>query len=138
MKFITPERRRPTIIVVALIDVLCILLIFQMVTMTFRDTAAVQLKLPESKSATPETASEQGLVLTITKDEKLTLNDHEIGIDALLGKLMVARTKTPDVTLELRADERVSFGLIIKVMDVAKEAKIQTVNAFARRPSPDR
>jgi len=136
VKFIDRKRRQPTIIVVALIDVLCILLIFQMVTMTFRDTAAVQLKLPESKTATPENASEQGLVLTITKDEKVLLNDKEIQLDDLLTKLMAAKSKDPETALELRADEKVSFGLIIKVMDVAKEAKIQTVNAFARRPTP--
>ena len=134
MKFITRERRRPTIIIVALIDVLCILLIFQMVTMTFRDTAAVQLKLPESKQASSEAAEEEGLVLTITRDEKVLLNNNEIRLDELLVKLIVARTKNPQVVLELRSDEKVSFGFIIKVMDVAKEAKIPAVSAFVRRP----
>jgi biopolymer transport protein ExbD len=135
MKFIDRKRRQPTIIVVALIDVLCILLIFQMVTMTFRDTAAVQLTLPESKTAEAQGGGEQGLILTISKDEKLMLNDREVGVDELLGKLIVARTKNPEATLELRADEKVSFGFIIKVMDVAKEAKIPTVSAFVRRPN---
>jgi biopolymer transport protein ExbD len=134
VKFITRERRRPTIIVVALIDVLCILLIFQMVTMSFRDTAAVQLKLPESKSGSTEAAEQEGLVLTITREEKLLLNDKETQLEELLGKLMVAHKKNPDIVLELRSDERVSFGFIIKVMDVAKEAKIPTVSAFVRRP----
>jgi biopolymer transport protein ExbD len=138
MKFIESgrERRRPTIIVVALIDVLCILLIFQMVTMTFRDTAAVQLTLPESKTASPEAGMEQGIILTITKEEQLLLNDRPIGLDQLLGKLIVARTNNPDAVLELRADEKVPFGFIIKVMDVAKDAKIPTVSAFVRRPTP--
>ena len=135
MKFITRERRRPTIIIVALIDVLCILLIFQMVTMTFRDTAAVQLKLPESKTASKSSSEDQGLVLTISRDEKLQLNDRQIGLDDLLTKLMVAKTKDPQVVLELRADEKVSFGFIIKVMDIAKEAKIPAVSAFVRHPN---
>jgi biopolymer transport protein ExbD len=113
---------------------LCILLIFQMVTMSFRDTAAVQLKLPESKQGSPEAAAEEGLVLTITREEKVLLNDKETHLDELLGKLIVARTKNPQIVLELRADEKVSFGFIIKVMDVAKEAKIPAVSAFVRRP----
>src|SRR6185503_14736995 len=96
VKFITRERRRPTIIIVALIDVLCILLIFQMVTMTFRDTAAVQLTLPESKTAADSAAEQQGLVLTISKDEKLILNETQVSIDDLLTKLMVAKQKHPD------------------------------------------
>ena len=134
MKFITRERRRPTIVVVALIDVLCILLIFQMVTMSFRDTAAVQLKLPESKTGSTDAAEQEGLILTITRDEKLILNEKETPLEELLAKLIVARTKNPEVVLELRADERVSFGFIIKVMDVAKEAQMPTVSAFVRRP----
>ncbi|MSR65114.1 MAG: biopolymer transporter ExbD [Verrucomicrobiae bacterium] len=133
MKFIERKRRQPTIIIVALIDVLCILLIFQMVTMTFRDTAAVQLTLPESKTAADSAAEQQGLVLTISRDEKLSLNEKEVAIDDLLTKLMVAKQKNPDVVLELRADEKVAFGFIIKVMDVAKEANIPAVSAFVRR-----
>ena len=135
MKFVSKRQRRPMIIIIALIDVLCILLIFQMVTMTFRDTAAVQLTLPESKTAEPGDASEQGLILTIQKDETLLLNDKEIEIDELLGKLIVARKKHPEAVLELRADEKVSFGFIIKVMDVAKEANVPAVSAFVRRPT---
>lgn len=135
MRFVQRQQRRPTIIIIALIDVLCILLIFQMVTMTFRDTAAVELQLPESKSATGGESTEQGLILTITKDEKLFLNDKEIAIDQLLTKLMVARDQNAEAVLELRADEKVAFGFIIKVMDVAKEAKIPAVSAFVRKPT---
>lgn len=137
MRFLDRERRRPTIIVVALIDVLCILLIFQMVTMTFRDTAAVQLRLPESKTAqeAEKRGADEHLILTISKEEKLYLNEEEMPLNQLLGKLIVARKRNPQVALELRADERVSFGFIIKVMDIAKEAEIPAVSAFVRRPA---
>jgi biopolymer transport protein ExbD len=59
MQFTPKRQRRPTIIIIALIDVLCILLIFQMVTMTFRDSAAVELQLPESSQASENTAKER-------------------------------------------------------------------------------
>lgn len=132
MKFFNKRQRRPTIIIIALIDVLCILLIFQMVTMTFRDTAAVQLTLPESKTAESGESGEEGLILTIDREEKLYLNDAGIELDELLGKLIIARKKNPNAVLELRADEKVSFGFIIKVMDVAKEADIPAVSALVR------
>ena len=52
MKFYTRQRRMPTVIIVSLIDILAILLIFVIVTTTFRrDQPEVVIKLPEAKSA---------------------------------------------------------------------------------------
>ena len=52
MKFYTRQRRMPQVIIVSLIDIFAILLIFVIVTTTFkREQPAVTIKLPESKTA---------------------------------------------------------------------------------------
>ena len=52
MKFYTRPRRTPQVIIVSLIDIFAILLIFVIVTTTFkRSQPEVTIKLPESKSA---------------------------------------------------------------------------------------
>ena len=52
MKFYTRPRRTPQVIIVSLIDIFAILLIFVIVTTTFkRIQPEVTIKLPESKSA---------------------------------------------------------------------------------------
>ena len=49
MHFLVHKRRQtPAVIIVALIDVLIVLLIFLMVTSTFRQTPAIPLALPQS------------------------------------------------------------------------------------------
>ena len=47
MKFVTHKRRQaPAVIIISLIDILIVLLIFMMVTTSFRQTPALRLALP--------------------------------------------------------------------------------------------
>ena len=55
MRFVPRKNRKPpTVIVVALIDVLMVVLIFMVVSTTFKNQAAVRLALPESSQAKKE------------------------------------------------------------------------------------
>jgi biopolymer transport protein ExbD len=67
MKFYSRRKRTPQIIIVSLIDIFAMLLIFFIVTTTFK-TAQSQLSinLPESKSASQGQNTEEPLVLAIT------------------------------------------------------------------------
>ena len=132
MRFYVKQHRKPSIIIIALIDILVVLLVFFAVTTTFVQQPAVQLVLPSSKNG-EEVPREEGLVLTISADEKLFLNLEPITLAALPAKLKEAKTKNAKILMELRADKKVSFGTIIGVMDAAKEAGVDTVNAFTER-----
>ncbi len=132
MRFYVKQHRKPSIIIIALIDILVILLIFFVVSATFTQSPAVQLALPSSKHG-EEVPRTEGLVLTISGDEKLFLNLEPITLAALPAKLKEAKSKSAKIIMELRADKKVSFGTIISVMDAAKEAGVDTVNAFTER-----
>ena len=50
MRFTTRKQRQaPAVIIISLIDILIVLLIFLMVTTTFKQFPAVKLTLPEAK-----------------------------------------------------------------------------------------
>ena len=69
MRFLPRKHRKPpTVIVVALIDVLMVVLIFMVVSTTFKNQAAVRLALPESSQAQREAAEKQALVITVAKE----------------------------------------------------------------------
>ena len=57
-----------------------------------------------------------------------------VTIERLKEKLLAAVAKTPDVKLAISADSAAPWGVIVKVMDAAKAAKISTVNAFTKEP----
>jgi len=123
MNFYTRPKRPPQVIIVSLIDILAILLIFVIVTTTFRsEQPEVLIKLPESsQSASPEEqAKAEAAVLTISKEEKLFLNSKPV----LLAELGVAlaELKQTGRSLALNADEKAPLGLVVKIMDAAKVA----------------
>ena len=70
MKFAVRKRRAPSIIIVSLVDILTILLIFFVVSTTFKkDQPEVQINLPESKTSTSKPAElEHAIVSVDAKD----------------------------------------------------------------------
>jgi len=136
MQFYTRKRRQPpAVIIVALVDILIVLLIFLMVTTTFKHQPALKLALPESSQAKKSGAHEDPpLVVSIDPKGNLRLweDDTPVTIERFKEKLLDAIAKRPDVKLAISADKMAPFGQIVKVMDVAKEAKIKSVNAYTK------
>lgn len=136
MKFIVHKRHQtPAIIIVSLIDILIVLLIFLMVSTTFKSTPAVRLALPESKQAV-EGGHSSNVVVTITKQAPfLFLGVQNLSPETLENELIRRSALHPQLALTIQADADAPFGQIIKVMDAAKAANIKTVNALTRSPS---
>ncbi|MCF7669963.1 MAG: biopolymer transporter ExbD [Verrucomicrobia bacterium] len=135
MQFSTRKRRsQPTIILVSLIDVLIVLLIFMMVTTTFKQHPAVKIDLPESRGSKTNVASGKILV-TITKDAPhLYLRENPISAEELERELKTLSASDSQLTLAVRADEGAPFGQVIRVMDAAKAANIRSsLNVFVKR-----
>ena len=124
-------------IIVALIDILIVLLIFLMVTTTFKQQPALKLALPESSQAKKTGANEAApLVVSIDPKGNLRLgaDAKPVTVERLKEELLAAVAKTPDLKLAISGDKSAPFGQIVKVMDAAKEAKIKMVNAFTKEP----
>jgi biopolymer transport protein ExbD len=127
MKFYTRQRRTPQVIIVSLIDIFAILLIFVIVTTTFKraEQPAVTIKLPESKSAVQSEEAKEPMVLTISKEEEIYLDDRKVTLEELKPALIEAMQKSPNTQLALNADTAAPFGTVIKVIDVLKDAGVK-------------
>ena len=136
MQFLVHKRRQtPAVIIVALIDVLIVLLIFLMVTSTFKQQPALRLALPESSQAHKTGANESApLIVSIDAQGNLRLGAEARAVTAeqLKSELAAQSAKKADLKLAISADKAAPFGEIIKVMDAAKEAHIKIVNAFTK------
>jgi biopolymer transport protein ExbD len=136
MKFAVRKRRAPTIIIVSLVDILTILLIFFVVSTTFKkDQPQVNINLPESKTSTSKPAELDHVIVTVDAQDKLQLDGKEVSVDGLQEAVtnLPAERKT---TLVLKADEKASFGIIVKVMDALKLAGIKNLPAFTQPQTP--
>ena len=132
MKFAVKKRRAPSIIIVSLVDILTILLIFFVVSTTFkRDQPEVQINLPDSKTATKTPAELEHAIVTVDANDEVKLDGRSIAIEEL-QEAVNQMPPTKKSSLALQADKKSSFGTIVKVMDALKLAGVKNLPAFTQ------
>ncbi len=134
MRFYTKRRKMPSITVVSLIDILAILLIFFIVTTTFKEKLPqLQINLPESKSAAT-TASEpkKAILLQIKGADQITLNNKAVTAAGLPAAIRAVQRTNPGCSITMQADKEAPFGTVVSVLDALQEAGIKNVPAVAK------
>ena len=121
----------PAVIIISLIDVLMVVLIFLLVTTTFKLQPAVKLALPNS-SQSNTTAGEKAMVVTIPKTGPIYLGSQPVTLEKLQERFAEAVKQNPKTALAIRADTEAPFGSVIKVMDSAKAANLQNISAYTK------
>jgi biopolymer transport protein TolR len=114
-----------------LIDVLIVVLIFLMVTTTFKQQPALKLALAESTQPKAG-ASADAVIVTIPKSGPIYFKTIPVTMEALEQRLKEAAAANPDVTVSIRADDAAPWGEMVKVRDAAYAAKIKNVNASVK------
>jgi len=129
MQFYTKKRKTPVINIISLIDIFCILLIFSLVTTTFKkNEPVVQIDLPESATAKVVTEKRvEPIVITATKEQKLAIAGQPIAITDLAAKLKELKPNTPQGFV-LKADKGVTLEFFVKITDASTEAGIGNLN----------
>jgi biopolymer transport protein ExbD len=137
MRFYTRKKRSPQLIIVSLIDILAILLIFFIVSTTFRkEQPRLQINLPESQSAEVVAAEKsEPLVLRVKSAAEITLGAEPVAIEGLASALKTARKTSPDRPIAMQADREAPFGVVVKVLDALKQAGVKNIPAFTQ-PEP--
>jgi biopolymer transport protein ExbD len=130
MKIAVRRRRAPSIIIVSLVDILTILLIFFVVSTTFKkDQPEVHINLPESQTATSAPAESEHAIVSVDENDEVRLDGRPLPVEELQRAVsdLAGQRKS---TLALQADKKASFGMIIKVMDALKLAGVKNLPAF--------
>ena len=77
MRFSDKPKRRPTINITSLIDVLFLLLTFFLVTTTFIEQAALKVELPSMQNA-DRVQQEKRFILNVSKDGQMVYNGEVV------------------------------------------------------------
>ncbi len=144
MSFHVKKRRTPVIPIVALIDILTVLLIFFVVTTTFKKdqpNALLKIALPQAGSLTPTVETTPRTALSVTADSQIFLDEQPVALEELAAAITAFRQARPDARLELKADEASPLGTLVKVWDALAAAglKINTdvpTKILLNRPTP--
>ncbi len=136
-----PRRRRtaPGIIIISLIDVLIVMLVFLLVTSTFRNQPAVKLSLPDVGDALKTGAGEAKppLIVSIARttpaEPTYYVGSRPVTPDQLLAEFKTAARNDPQTRLILRADREASWEQVARVMSFARQANLTAVRAFTKQ-----
>lgn len=107
-----------------LIDVVFLLLIFFMLTSNFVLQPGISVSLP--KAITSEVISSENVVVTLTGQDLLFLNEKPITINDLVARLKEAARDRK--TVLLRADSNASLGRVVEIWDLCREFDIPQIN----------
>jgi biopolymer transport protein ExbD len=118
-------RRRATISLTPLIDVVFILLIFFMLASSFLDWRAIELKAP----ATAGTSGDQtgALLLRVGPDGGLDLNGRAVDPAALEDRLRAAAEARPEARLLIQPAQGVAMQRAVDLLDTARAAGLRQV-----------
>ena len=134
MRFSTHKRRQaPGVIIVSLIDILIVLLIFLMVTTTFKDIPALRLTLPQTRQSPPkETQGEsQPVIVTVTTNTPFFfLGKNAVTLGRLKDELTARASRDPRLVVAIRADTQAAYGNVVKVTELAQQARVKEIKAF--------
>ena len=108
-----------------LVDVVLVLLVIFMLTAPVLQSG-VEVSVPKTK--TVKEITEQRLVVTIDREQRIFLGDNAVNISDLPRKLRQPNINPAHQVIYLRADERVPFGAFASVMDAVKQAGITNVS----------
>jgi biopolymer transport protein ExbD len=135
MKFYARPRRTPQVIIVSLIDIFAILLIFVIVTTTFKKIQPqVTIKLPESKNAVSSDSSDEPVVLSVSDTEEIFIDAKKVSLSELTSEVQKLIAEKGRPNLAMKADKKVSYGFLIQVLDALKEAGVKgNLSAFTEK-----
>lgn len=112
-----------------LIDMVFILLIFFLVTTSFIRESTVTVQRPKAATAVPQPNA--AVIVTITADEQIWLNDVSVDIRLLRARLEQLGLANPAQAAIILADAQASTGLLVKVMDQLRLAGFVNISVAA-------
>ena len=111
--------------VTPLVDVVLVLLIIFMVTAPVLQSG-IEVEVPHTK--TVKEITEERLVITIDRQQKVFLNNDAININQVGARIRQKIRDPQGQSVFIRADQDVPFGAFATVMDAVKQAGITNVS----------
>ena len=110
--------------IVPMINVVFLLLIFYLLTSPLTFQSGINVKLP--KSVTSDVLKQESVVVTITGENVIYLNNALVTVKELKAEL--SKPNSPHRPVLIKADRRTSVGRIVDVWNLCRAAGIERIN----------
>ena len=111
--------------VTPLLDIVFIMLIFFIVTASFVMEAGVQVNRPSAISA--EKKESASILIASTENDEIWIDKRSVDVRTVRANIERMRSENPKGTVVVQADKNSRNGLLVKVIDAAKQAGVADV-----------
>lgn len=130
-KYTVPEnlKQRPIIQMAPLIDIVFLMLIFFMTLSIFSQLESeLNISVPKAKEAKQTVRSPGEIIINITKEGKVVVNQRNLSPDKLGDMLQQVSTLFPNQPVIIRADEKTYHKFVVRVLDSCAKADIWNIS----------
>jgi biopolymer transport protein ExbD len=113
-----------------MLDVVFIMLIFFIVTTSFVRESGLEVNRPSASTATEQ--SKAGIFVAIKDTGEIYIDRKQVDLQRVRANLERLVASLGEVGLVIQADEQTRHGVVVKVMDAAREAGILQISVAAQ------
>jgi len=134
MRFQSEKKRNESLLdITPVVDTVFNLLIFFAVTLNFVSTGGIKVNLPQS--STQEIVKEpKFLQVSLKSSGQIYLGDSPMDLTTLAERFTAAAALSGDTQVLIQADQDVSHGKVVAVMDLARKSRLHRL-AIVTRPA---
>lgn len=115
----------PAFQLTSMMDVIFLLLLFFITTSVYSQWEyEIEISLPSAKSGKVPDRLPGEIIINIAKDGRVSVNQQDLTLDALRGRLDRLARYFPGQPVVLRADKETRYEALIKVVDTCRKADI--------------
>lgn len=115
--------------VVSLIDVMMLLMVIFMITAPMMQ-GGVDVQLPRAEAARPLEAK-SGLVVTVDRNGQISVDDARLSLAEFKASFKALAERRGAGGVYLRADERVNYGVVVRVLATMRASGVGDVGLVA-------
>lgn len=132
-----PRREDPEVNMAPLIDVVFLLLIFFMVSTTFKHEAEIKVQLPQA-SEKPAPVPKNSINVVIDAQGRFYINDKELvntRVNTVKRAMALVAKGHKDIPLIIRADGKTPHQAVVTAMDAAAQLGIVHLSIATVQPT---
>ena len=123
------QKQKPSVQIAPLIDIVFLIMIFFMVLSIFNQLETeISISVPQAKESKETVRSPGEIIINITKDGTVVVNQKRLSYDRLERMLKKISVLFPNQPVIIRADEKTYHKFVVKVLDACAGANIWNVS----------
>lgn len=128
------QKQRPVVQMAPLIDIVFLTLVFFMVMSIFSQMETeISISVPKAEESKDVTRNPGEIIINITKEGKVIINQNELGQADLETMLKKVSSLFPYQPVIIRADEKAYHKFVINVLDACAKADIWNISFSTMR-----